>query len=260
MTTVKLKALRANRQKLASLTAAALLWAVPAVAADLIVSAAASLTNAFTEIAGHYEKTHPERKVYLNFGGSGQLLQQIARGAPVGVFAPADQETMDRAQMQNLIVSATRRNFIRNRLVLIASADAKFVPMRLEDLRHASVRRIAISNADSVPAGRYSRQALEEAGLWSALKDKFINTQHVRQSLDYVARGEVDVGFVYATDAAVMSEKVKILFEVPTATPVYYPIAAVRGNDNEAAAGEFIDFVRSPAGRRILVRHGFLEP
>lgn len=229
-------------------------------ATELIVSAAASLTNAFTEIGSEYDKTHPGGKILLNFGGSGQLLQQIARGAPVDVFACADQETMDRAAERHLIVRTSRVDFTRNALVVIAPTGASIAPDRLEALKEASIRRIAISNADSVPVGRYSRQVLERAGLWRALKDKYINTQHVRQSLDYVARGEVDVGFVYATDAAMMPEKVKILFEVQTSMPVLYPIAAVNGGSNEAEALRFINFVRSEAGQKILARHGFRRP
>lgn len=232
----------------------------PAMPAEIIVSAAASLTNAFTDIGKAYEKENPRQKVSMNFAGSGQLLQQIARGAPVDVFASADQETMDRANKQNLIVRTSRHDFVRNTLVLIVPKGAKAAPTSLEGLKDASIARLAISNTENVPVGKYSKEALEAAGLWDAVKEKSLNTQNVRQSLDYVARGEADAGLVYATDAAIMPDKVEVLFEVPTKTPILYPIAAIKGSGNENFAVKFIEYVRSDTGQRILGKHGFRKP
>ncbi len=249
-----------KKWKLLALTLVTAFPTGTATAADIIVSAAASLTNAFAEIGKEYEKGSPGQKVDFNFGNSGALLQQISRGAPVDVFASADQETMDRADKQNLLVRTSRYDFVRNTLVLVAPKGAKSVPKSLEDLKVADIARLAISNPESVPAGRYAREALEDAGVWDAVKAKSLNTQSVRQSLDYVARGEADAGFVYSTDAALMPDKLQVLFEVPTRTPILYPIAAVKGNGNENLAMKFIDYVRSEAGQRILARHGFRKP
>jgi len=231
-----------------------------ATAADIIVSAAASLTNAFAEIGKEYEKASPGQKIHFNFASSGALLQQISRGAPVDVFASADQETMDRANKQNLIVQTSRSDFVRNTLVVVAPKGAKSAPKSLEGLKDTGITRLAISNPESVPVGRYTREALESAGLWDAVKAKSLNTQNVRQSLEYVARGEADAGFVYGTDAALMPEKVEVMFEVPTRTPILYPIAAVKGGGNEDFALKFIEYVRSDAGQRILARYGFRKP
>lgn len=249
-----------NRLNLLAVALFASFSAATATAADIIVSAASSLTNAFTAVAREYEKANPGQKINLNFGGSGALLQQISRGAPVDVFASADQETMDRADKQNLIVRNTRLDFVRNTLVVIAPKGAKSVPSSLDDLKAPGITRLAISNPESVPAGRYSREVLESRGLWDVLKVKSLNTQNVRQSLDYVARGEADAGFVYATDAAIMRDKVDILFEVPTRKPILYPIAAVQGNGKERFAVKFIDFLGSEAGQKILSLHGFRKP
>ncbi|UCH48143.1 MAG: molybdate ABC transporter substrate-binding protein [Betaproteobacteria bacterium] len=229
-------------------------------AAELIVSAAASLTNAFSEIGKAFEQTGSGDSAVMNFGGSGKLLQQIDRGAPVDVFASADQQTMDSAQQKGLLADDTRVDFARNSLVLIAPADSTLNITRLDDLRAEKIRRIAVSNPASVPVGAYSRLALQEAGLWQELTSKFINTQHVRQSLDYVARGEVDVGFVYATDARVMADRVKVLLEVPTEIPIRYPIAVVGDTRNSSAARRFLEFVRTPQAQAILRRHGFAGP
>jgi molybdate transport system substrate-binding protein len=227
---------------------------------ELIVSAAVSLTNAFTELGSAYERDNPGKSIILNFGGSGQLLQQIDRGAPVDVFASADQETMSRAQKRNLIVRDSRVDFARNTLVLIAPADSKLEMTDLGQLRAGTVSRIAISNPASVPVGRYSRLALETAGLWKVLAPRFINTQHVRQSLDYVARGEVDVGFVYATDARVRPDRVRVVMEVSTSIPITYPIAVVADTRESDLARHFIAFVKSSRGLAILEKRGFAAP
>jgi len=231
-----------------------------ATAAGIIVSAAASLTNAFSDIGKDYEKANPGQKVSFNFGSSGALLQQIARGAPVDVFASADQETMDRASKQNLIVRTSRHDIVRNTLVVIAPKGVKSAPQSLEGLKDAGITRLAISNPESVSVGRYTKEALETASLWDAVKGKSLNTQNVRQSLDYVARGEADVGFVYVTDAAIMPDKVEVLFELPTKTPILYPIAAVKGGGNENFALKFIEYVRSDAGQKVLAKYAFQKP
>jgi molybdate transport system substrate-binding protein len=249
-----------KKWKLLVIALAAALSTGTATAADIIVSAAASLTNAFAEIGKEYEKASPGQKVNFNVASSGALLQQISRGAPVDVFASADQETMDRADKQNLIVRSSRADFVRNTLVAVAPKGAKLVPKSLQDLKDAGITRLAISNPESVPVGRYAREALEAAGLWDAVKEKSLNTQNVRQSLEYVARGEADAGFVYGTDAALMPDKVEILFEVPTTTPILYPIAVMKGSGKENFALKFIEYVRSDAGQRILARYGFRKP
>jgi molybdate transport system substrate-binding protein len=117
-----------------------------------------------------------------------------------------------------------------------------------------------MGNPASVPVGRYARQALEQAKLWAAVEPKAIFGTSVRQSLDYVARGEVDAGFVYATDALVQKDKVQVIATVPTATPVSYPIAAIAAGPQPAAGRKFVDYVLSPAAQAILVRHGFGRP
>jgi molybdate transport system substrate-binding protein len=229
-------------------------------AGDLHVSAAASLTNAFRDLATRYEATHPGTKVLLNFGASGALLQQMAKGAPVDVFASADLETMDLAGKQGLIAAAERRNFARNSLVVVVPQDSRLALARLQDLGQPGVRQVAVGNPASVPAGRYTKRALEAAGLWSGIQARIISTQNVRQSLDYVARGEVDAGFVYGTDAALMPGKVKLAFEVPLDIPISYPIARTLAAADPREASRFVDFVLSPAGQAVLARYGFRKP
>lgn len=234
--------------------------ATSAMAADLIVSAAASLTNAFNDIGKSYEAQYPGAKVSFNFAASGVLLQQMAKGAPVDVFASADQETMDKAQAQNLVAAADRHDFVRNSLVLIVPSDSKLTITGLDQLSQTGVTRIAIGNPASVPVGAYTQRTLEAAKLWPAVQAKAITTQNVRQSLDYVARGEVDAGFVYGTDAAIMPDKVKVAFTVPVAKPISYPIAKTLSSSNADEAQRFVAYIQSAPAQAIFSKYGFLKP
>ena len=242
------------------LALAGLLLSLQASAADLTVSAAASLTNAFKELAPLFEAQNPGTKVQLNFGASGALLQQISKGAPADVFASADQETMDQAQKESLVAAGERRDFVSNTLVVVVPGDAKATPKALGDLTQQTYGRIAIGQPASVPVGRYTLGVLEKARLWEAIEPKMIGAQNVRQALDYVARGEVDAGFVYATDAALMPDKVKVAFSVPTEVPILYPIAPVASSANAAEAKKFVSFVLTPQAQAVLSKYGFGKP
>ena len=157
------------------------LTVVSAHAADLTVSTAASLTNAFNELGPMFEAANPGTKLLFNFGASGALLQQIAKGgAPVDVFVSADQETMDQAQSQGLVQAAQRRNFVSNTLVVIVPASAGNVPKAVGDLTQAGYQRIAIGLPASVPVGRYTKGVLEAAGLWAAIEPKMVGANNVR--------------------------------------------------------------------------------
>ncbi len=254
-------ALRRRAVHFASAALAALaLAAPPAFGADLVVSAAASLTNAFKTLAESFEKAHPDTKVVLNFGASDVLMQQIIKGAPADVFASADQEAMNKAEAEKVVAPATRRDFAANQIVLIVPNDSKLNISALQDLTRPDVKRIAFGNPASVPVGRYTKGALEAAGLWDAVSAKGVLAQNVRQSLDYVARGEVEAGFVFATDAAVMPDKVKVAVRVPSRTPVTYPIAVTSLTKQNTQATAFVSYVLSAEGQAILARYGFQKP
>ncbi|MGI9153533.1 MAG: molybdate ABC transporter substrate-binding protein, partial [Rubrivivax sp.] len=133
-------------------------------------------------------------------------------------------------------------------------------PKTLNDLARPAVARITIGLPASVPAGRYAQSALEAAGLWAAIAPKVIGAHHVRQALDYVARAEVDAGFVYATDAALMPGKVQVAFTVPTAQPILYPAAPVVAGPHAADGVKFVDFLLMPTAQAVLAKHGFGRP
>lgn len=231
------------------------LMSTPAMAKDLLVSAAASLTNAFTEMKEPFEKAHPGTSLVLNFASSGALLKQMEQGAPVDVFASADQATMDKAGP--LMDPATRVNFAGNALVLIVPADSTLPLSAPEELKNEAFKLVAIGNPDSVPVGRYTKGALEAAGLYEALTPKFAMAESVRQALDYVARGEVQAGFVYATDAVLRADKVKVALEVTGHKAITYPIALLAASQNRDMGLAFVDFVKSEEGQAILKKYGF---
>ena len=239
---------------------AASLASLAAQAGEITVSAAASLTNAFKDIAPLFEAAHPGAKVQLNFAASGALLAQIAKGAPADVFVSADQESMDQAQQQNLLKAGQRRDVVSNALVVIVPAPAPRLPATLADLNQPAFARIAIGQPASVPVGRYAKSVLEAAKLWTPIEAKMIGASSVRQVLDYVARAEVDAGFVYATDAAIMPDKVKTAFAVPTPKPILYPVAVLAGAPNAAEAAKFVDFLFTPPAQAVLAKYGFGKP
>jgi molybdate transport system substrate-binding protein len=233
--------------------------ASPARAQDLTISAAISLKNAFTDIAKAFEAANKGVTVSLNFGASGYLMTQIRGGAPVDVFASAALKDMDALDAGGLVVKDSRANFVSNAVVLIKPATSKTTLMTFEDLAKPDVKKIAIGNPRSVPAGRYADEVLHTLKLSDAIKDKLVFAENVRQVLDYVARNEVDAGIVYSTDAKTRLQDVVVIAAARESShkPIVYPIAVVKGSKNEKVARDFIAFVKSAAGRTILEKYGF---
>lgn len=226
--------------------------------AEITVAAAASLTDAFQVLAQDFEKKYPKTKVNLTFASSGTLLQQLRNGAPIDVLATADQQTMNQAQTLSLIQNKTRTNFASNTLVLIAPRNSTINIKSLKDLTQAKVKYIAIGNPTHTPAGRYAQTALQKQNLWSGIQAKLIKTQNVRHALDYVARGETELGFVFSSDVLSQAGKVKVLMNVPTDT-ITYPIAMTAKTTAQAESQYFIQYVKSEHGQQVLRRYGFIK-
>ena len=164
---------------------------------------------------------------------------------------------MDKAAAQNLIQSNTRKTFALNSLVLITPKNSSLKITQPKDLLQNDVKRIAVGNPASVPAGAYTQAALEKQKLWDSLKPKVVNTQNVRQALDYVIRSETEAGFVYRTDAALKPHAVNIVATVATEKPVAYPIALTQSSKAANEAQRFVNYVLSAEGQRVLQRYGF---
>lgn len=226
---------------------------------EITVSVAISLKNAFEEIGKLYEAKNKGTKVVFNFGASGDLIRQIEGGAPVDVFASAAQKDMDSIEQKGMIMKDTRVNIAANTVVLVVPAGLKAKIKSFEGLTSGEINRIAVGNPKTVPAGRYAQEVFKYYKVAEAIKDKLVFAENVRQVLDYVARGEVDAGIVYSTDAMVRSKEVKIVATAPEAShkPVVYPVAVVKGSKNEASAKELVALVVSREGKRILEKYGF---
>lgn len=232
--------------------------AVKAQNGEILVSAAISLKESFSEIGSLYER-HSGNRVTFSFGASGELEKQIEAGAPVDVFASAGQREMDQLQAKDLVELGSRADFARNALVLIVPSDSKLQLHSVSELVSADVKKIALGNPKTVPAGSYTRELLDKTKLWPQLEPRLVFAENVRQVLDYVMRGEVDAGFVYATDVGVAGGKVAVAAEAPQEDygPILYPLAVVRGSSHSRAAKAFVDLVLAPEGAAILTKHGF---
>lgn len=233
---------------------------LPASAQDLYVSAAASLTDAFSDIEPAFEKAHPGVDVIMNFASSGALFKQIEQGAPGDVFASANPKWMTKAVEAGFADKSASQVFARNSLVLAVPADNPAGIKDLKDIQATGVKTIGIGTPETVPAGQYAKGALTAQNLYDSLQPKMIFGESVRQVLDYLARGEVDCGFVYRTDAVKAGDAVKIATEVPLEKPVTYPIAVLKNASDAELAKAFVDFVRSEEGIRMLEARGFTRP
>lgn len=226
----------------------------------LIVSAAASLGRALLELQPEFHRQHPGIRVRFNFGSSGALQAQIARGAPVDVFISAAQAPMDALIASGHVGPAAVRDLASNRLVLVRPEP----PTRGEpvstwaDLATDRARRIAIGNPAHVPAGQYARAVLEHLDLWTLVQPKLVFGEDVRQVLTWVERGEVEAGLVYWSDAA-GSARVRVVAEAPPGShlPIVYPMAGLRDSRHPDAAATFMEFLLGPTGQATLARHGF---
>jgi len=230
----------------------------PTGATELIVSAAVSLKGAFNEIAEIYEK-RTGTKIHFNYGASGALQKQIESGAPADVFASAGAKQMDDLASKGFIVAGTRTDFARNSLVLIVPPRSSGIGS-FSDLTNPGVKKVAVGNPKTVPAGQYTDQTLSRLNLLPQIQAKLIFAEDVRQVLDYVVRDEVDAGVVYSSDAFSAGDKVKVAARAADDShePILYPIAVVKDSKQQAAARKFIDLVLSSDGQAILIKHGFL--
>jgi len=242
----------------------ALPMALPCVAApraDLLVFAAASLTDVLREIGRAYTSQNGQPVVF-SFAASSTLARQIEAGAPAAVFVSADLKWMDELQSRHLIEAGTRRNVADNRLALIAPAGRR-LQLRIGPgcplAAALGSGRLAVGEPRSVPAGLYARAALQSLGLWQSVQDRLLPAENVRAALEYVARDEAPLGIVYRTDALI-EPRVRIvdLFPEQSHPPITYPAAAVAGSGPQAA--RFVAFLSAPVAQAIFHKYGFAPP
>lgn len=224
---------------------------------SLRISAAISLTDALAEIKEVYEKENDVSIIYT-LAGSGTLARQIEQGAPVDLFISANVDWMDELEEQQLIQPDTREIVAKNNLVLIAHKDSSLSERSISELLRDSSLTIAIGNPDSVPVGKYTKEALISLNKWEELEDQFVFAKDVRQVLAYVETGNAELGFVYYSDTLqsnntiVVSEIDKINYE-----EIVYPAAIVKDTKKEEAAKNFLTFLQSDKARAIFKKYGF---
>jgi molybdate transport system substrate-binding protein len=228
---------------------------------ELTVSAAASLQISLKEFAVQYEKMHPEIKLAFNFGASGALQQQIEQGAPADLFISAGQQQMDALIAEQLIAKEQTVQLLANTLVVIVPVDSELRISQASDFNDPKLRKLAVGDAESVPAGTYAKETLSFYKLWDFLQPKLVFAKDVRQVLTYVESGNVDAGMVYRTDA-LTSKKVKIAFSPDPAShhAIQYPAGVVKATKHANAASTLLADLRGKEAAEIFIKYGFKKP
>jgi molybdate transport system substrate-binding protein len=237
-----------------------LLGAIAVRGATITVFAAASLSESLKEIATSYEKQSSD-KVLFNLGASSTLARQIQEGAPADIFFSADEAKMDALELRGLILKDTRKRRLSNTLVIVVAADSTIAVHSPKDLAGDAVKRVALADPATVPAGIYAKSCLEKLNLWSAVAPKVVPTDNVRAALAAVESGNVEAGMVYKTDAGI-SKKVRVAYEVPAgdAPKISYPMAVLRDSPDPEAAKRFLRYLDSEAAGRVFRKFGFIVP
>jgi molybdate transport system substrate-binding protein len=224
---------------------------------NLTCAAAISLKASLDEISKIYSGKHVGGQITFSYGGSGTLEHQIEHGAPIDIFFSAAEKEMDELQKENMLVNDTRRDVLRNKLVVVVLSASKGMSS-IQDLNKAEVRKVAVGQFETVPAGMYAKQTLEHDGMIDKLRDKLVYAKDVRQVLTYVETGDADAGFVYRTDA-MTSKTARVAFEVPDNAhePIVYPAAVVKSSEHVEAAKDFLQFLSSAEAGAVFQKNGF---
>ncbi len=229
----------------------------------ITVFAAASTTNAVSDIAKIYMKQYPG-KVRLSFASSSTLAKQISHGAPSDIYISANKKWMDYLEREKMISKESRIDLLGNRLVLIAPVESRLRHMDIHPnfslVGYLGDGRLAMGDPDHVPAGMYGKDALMRLNVWKTVEHRIAGMKDVRAALMMVERGEVPLGLVYATDAAI-SHKVRVVgvFSSDTHPAIVYPVAIVKGRGTPAVM-RFMDFLQSASARSVFERYGFSVP
>ncbi len=225
---------------------------------NLTIAAAASLTDVTKDIAAQYKKVAPNVTLTFTYGSSGALQTQIEQGAPVDIFMSAAKKQMDALDQKKLIDTSTRKNLLENKVVLITPKNSTLGMKSFNDLATAKVKKIAVGDPKSVPAGQYANQVFTSLKISDKVKSKLNLGTDVRQVLTWVESGNVDCGVVYSTDAKT-STKVVVVCEAPAGScdKVVYPVAVLKKSKQSAAAEDFIKFMQGPEVATLFQNYGF---
>lgn len=230
----------------------------PAQKVNLTVSAAASLKDAMEEVKANYAKENPNVTVTINFGASGTLEQQIEQGADVDVFMSAATKQIDQLKAKGLTMDDTIKNVLGNKLVLIVPSDSKANITDFSGVTGNSIKKLALGEAKSVPAGQYAEEVFKNLNILDQVKDKAVYGKDVKEVLTWVATGNADAGVVYETDAKT-SDKVKVVAVAAdgTHTPIVYPATVIKSTKNADASKAFMAYLSGPQAKVVFEKYGF---
>lgn len=226
---------------------------------EVNLAAAASLKNVFDDkLIPMFEEKYPGVKVTPTYASSGDLQTQIENGLETDVFMSAANKQMDALAAEGKIDNATNKQFLENKVVLIVPKDSNISNMTFADLKNVD-GNIAIGDPESVPAGQYAQEVLNNTGIWTDVESKLSLGTDVTAVLNQVAEGSADYGIVYSTDAK-SNDKVKVVAEASgddLKTPVIYPIAQIKDAKDADAAAKFLEFLESKEAKDVFVEYGF---
>ena len=226
---------------------------------DIKLAAAASLKNAYDDkLIPMFEEKYPGVKVTPTYASSGDLQSQIENGLDADVFMSAANKQMNTLADEGLVDNKTNVQFLENKVVLIVPKDSTANISSFDDLKKVN-GTIAIGNPESVPAGQYAQEVLNNTGIWTTVEPKLSLGTDVTAVLNQVAQGSADCGIVYATDAK-SNDNVKVVCEAPDnalKTPVIYPVAVLKNSTNPDAANKFVEFLQSQEAKDVFVEYGF---
>lgn len=226
---------------------------------ELVISTASSLKEAMVDIQHTYEKENPHIKLRFNFGGSGSLQQQISQGSPVDLFFSAAEDKLHLLVEEGLIDEKDVTDLLGNELVLIVPNSTETYISSFQDLDRQEVKKISIGIPETVPAGKYAKETLQNLGIWNDLEHKVVFAKDVRQVLSYVETGNVAAGIVYQTDV-ISSEKVKIITSVEEQihSSIIYPLGIIKDTKHYEEAKDFYDYLQSEKGLKVFEDYGFI--
>ena len=227
---------------------------------ELHVAAAASLTDVMKELAADFEKDNPNIKLVFNFGSSGALQQAIENGGDTDLFFSAAQKQMNSLEQSGNLAEGTRTDLLINEVVLIEPAEGGKNLTSFEDLTRDDIQHVALGEPKGVPVGQYTEEILTKLGILDAVKAKAVYGSDVRQVLSWVESGDADCGIVYATDAAISGNKVKVVAVAPADShkPVIYPVAIIKSSKHMDDAKKFLEFVKTDKAKAAFEKYGFV--
>lgn len=225
---------------------------------EIIVAAAASLTDVASELKALYEIQNPNVKISFTYGSSGTLQAQIEEGAPIDVFISASEKQIDSLKQKNLILENSTKYIAENEIVLIVPKSSDKNIKSFNDLTNNDITSIAIGDVSSVPVGQYSYDILTKMNILDNISSKLIYASDVRQVLTWVETSQADCGIVYATDAFISDKvEIKAYADKNFTVSILYPATVIKNSKNIDESQKFTEFLKSDEALKIFEKYGF---